>query len=232
MTPFEIQLRDAPDRAAVVRKMLDGLYKKDADGLYVMTGTRMKEGAYEGFSPLCHPELRDRIRMLIHSRYETIPPHRTDFASITYVYSGYFIVTFPPPGRTVELKQGQLMLMNAGVAHSFTVGADDIVMSIQVEPAFANMTLIYRLDNGQDVRSSDNSGNSNSGGNGENGGSSNGGVNGVFSFLTRMFSGQISAFSYMSADCEDEGGRALCAKTCFASALTRQCVPCHWLKDT
>lgn len=158
LTPLEIQLRDAPDRAVASRKMLDGLYKKDADGLYVMSSTRMKEGAYR---LLCHPRLRDRIRMLIHSRYETIPPHRTDFTSITYVYRGQFTVTFPSPGHTIELKQGQLMLMNAGVAHSFTVGGDDIVMSIQVEPAFANTTLIYGLDDGQGVRSSDNSGNAN-----------------------------------------------------------------------
>ncbi|MGN0434432.1 MAG: AraC family transcriptional regulator [Bilifractor sp.] len=127
---------------------LTNIYKKDKNGEYVLSNEKMSamrdisdDEIHRTFFP---PSLRRKLRLILHSRYAEIPFHHTEFVSIHYVLNGHLVIHFRD--RRVILQAGQLILMNAGIAHSlFFEGEQDIVLGIQIEKEFLGYELLYGI---------------------------------------------------------------------------------------
>lgn len=90
------------------------------------------------FSPVFFKRLegdfyRDR-HMLIekHTRFIAVPMHSHDFIELVYVYSGKMRQVVN--GKSVELKAGELLLLNQYAQHEIEVtGEDDIIINFIIE---------------------------------------------------------------------------------------------------
>ena len=89
-------------------------------------------------APLFNRESGSRLRLIIHQRFQRIPPHTTEFISINYVYQGNLELDFPDH-RHLNLHKGQLIFMNSDIVHQMTIrGENDLILGIQIEKEYVS----------------------------------------------------------------------------------------------
>lgn len=180
LSVLEQELKEVYPNNDPMTQMLNKIYTTDENGYLFFSNERMKEfrSASDYYNdllhnPFYHPELRDRLRLLVHSRYERIPMHYDEFISMQYVYSGKFKIQFPNRSQELVIPQGSLILMNSNVVHSFVVeDENDIILAVQMEPTFFQKDLLYDLS----------------------------GDNSIMDFLIKTITNQESNFNYLIAD--------------------------------
>jgi len=131
------------------------IYVKDTEGNYRLTRDRLfasRKLTQQNriHNPIEHSYFKDRLRLLVHSRFSTIPFHSNEFISINYVYQGRLEVTFLRHKMT--LTEGQILFMNTNVIHSLKIaGEDDLIFSFQIEKSFLSTELLIGLSGGNPI---------------------------------------------------------------------------------
>ncbi|QBE97400.1 AraC family transcriptional regulator [Blautia producta] len=155
LTHFEEKLRDSNNRTALMERHILEEYQSDDSGYLVLTNQGMKHQSETETdvtlssilrNSLSHPLMQGNLRLIIHSRFSTIPFHSDEFISINYVYSGTLKLRLPKNEQIYQLTKGQYFIMNAEIVHSFEIaGANDIIMGFQIEPSILSNELLYGL---------------------------------------------------------------------------------------
>lgn len=171
------------------------IYEKDDDGYYRLTREKLlasRELTRQNklHNPMEHSYFQDRLRLLVHSRFSTIPFHSNEFISINYVYQGQLEVTFP--NQKVTLTEGQILFMNTNVIHSMKIaGEDDLIFSFQIEKEFLSTELLIGLS----------------------------GDNPIVDFLVKTMMGQDTDFTYLVGTYDEDDRMKLLLEDIFCEYL-------------
>lgn len=171
------------------------IYKKDVHGNYHLTrekllASRESVGQNKLHSPMENSYFQDRLRLLVHSRYSTIPFHSNEFISINYVYQGKLEVSFL--NSKLVLTEGQILLMNTNIIHSMKIASeDDLIFSIQIEKEFLSTDLLIGLS----------------------------GDNPIVDFLIKTILGQDTDFTYLVGTYDEDDRMKLLFEDIFCEYL-------------
>jgi mannose-6-phosphate isomerase-like protein (cupin superfamily) len=79
-----------------------------------------------------------------HHRFADMPVHKHSFIEINYIYSG--VCSQKIDGKTVNLQEGQICLLDSDVPHSIpALGENDILVNIIMKRAIFSQLLVSRL---------------------------------------------------------------------------------------
>lgn len=153
LSPLELRIREGEDIDSTFYKTLEQKGLKDKNGYYLFPrdiksllniSDIMNLDHEEMRSRLFHSILQNRLRLIINNRFSHDRLHYDAFIGINYVYSGQLIIHFPD--HSVKLQNGQLCLMGENVVHSYEIrGAEDIILSMQMDRKYLDSQLLYGL---------------------------------------------------------------------------------------
>lgn len=101
-------------------------------------------------TPAARRKIAEGQNFFLHKspRFSTIPDHTHEFVEINYIYSG--IVEQTIDGRTYTLKQGQIVMLDAGISHSVGyTNENDILIHLMIRKSFLTSNILSRLNAGR-----------------------------------------------------------------------------------
>ena len=79
-----------------------------------------------------------------NARFAEVKPHIHDWIELGYMYSGSCVQTVR--GKTVELKKGQIIILDSGIPHAIgRTGEDDIIVNLMFEKKYFTYSFFTRL---------------------------------------------------------------------------------------
>lgn len=92
-----------------------------------------------------YTEKKERhIFMNKNARFAPVKPHIHDWVELGYMYSG--TCKQKVGGNTVELKKGQIIILDSGIAHSIDyTGEDDLLINMLIEKEYFTHSFFTRL---------------------------------------------------------------------------------------
>lgn len=155
LSDFEKELKQSGGVDNLFLSKFPHLYDQDENGIYKLTSSKLLVSSQitsqsRIHSPIERDYFQNRLRLLVHSRFSTIPFHTNEFISINYVYHGKLGVIFP--NKSLTLTEGQILFMNTNVVHSLKIKSEeDLIFSFQIEKEFLTTELLLGLSSGNPV---------------------------------------------------------------------------------